>query len=140
MHTTTVMRTRISILTGLCLMAVAGCGGQSEADYIPSESAARDALSASLTAWQSGQALGPVKLGDVSIDTFDARWQAGKKLTSFEILREEPAEGPKKFVVSITLEGDAAPQEQIYLVVGNNPLLVFRQQDYDKASGMGGGG
>lgn len=117
-----------------------GCG-KSDADYIPSETIARDALSASLTSWQSGQALGTLKVGEAAVDTFDARWRDGKKLETFEIVSEIPTtEGPKKFTVKLKMADDKESIEDTYLVVGNNPLLVFRQQDYDKASGMGGGG
>ena len=35
--------------------------------------------------------------------------------------------------------GGKEEPEVTYLVIGNNPLMVFRKQDYDKASGVGGG-
>lgn len=117
---------------------IPGCGSGEE-KYIPSESTAREALDAALTAWKSGQAHGTVKSFAVPIDTFDARWQAGGKLETFEVVREEAFEGPRKFVVNMKLVDDKSAEEVVYLIVGNDPLLVFRQQDYDKASGMGNG-
>ena len=37
------------------------------------------------------------------------------------------------------LADDKEEQEVTYLVVGKDPLLVFRKEDYNKASGKGGG-
>ena len=121
----------------LALLA-SGCG-TSDRKYIPSPSTARGALEAALNAWKSGAAHGTVKGFQVPVDTFDARWQAGKQLESFEVLREEPSDGPKTFVVKMKLADDKEQQEVTYLVVGKNPLLVFRREDYNKASGTGGG-
>ena len=121
----------------LFLLAI-GCG-ESDRKYIPSQSTARGALEAALKAWKSGAAHGTVKSFQVPVDTFDARWQAGKKLEQFEILREEPSEGPKTFVAKMKLADDKEEQEVTYLVLGKDPLLVFRKEDYNKASGMGGG-
>ena len=36
------------------------------------------------------------------------------------------------------LEEDKEENEVKYFVVGKDPLLVFREQDYNKASGTGG--
>ena len=121
----------------LFLLAL-GCG-ESDRKYIPSQSTARGALEAALKAWKSGAAHGTVKSFQVPVDTFDARWQAGKALERFDILREEPSEGPKTFVVKMKLADDKEEQEVTYLVLGKDPLLVFRKEDYNKASGVGGG-
>lgn len=126
------------VLLSCAAVSVAGCG-TGEEKYIPSESTAREAVDAALTAWKSDQAHGTVKTFAVPIDTFDARWQAGKKLETFEFVREEQSDGHRKFIVKMKLIDDKVAEEVTYLVVGNAPLLVFRQQDYDKASGMGGG-
>ena len=127
---------RVASLT--LFMLVLGCGA-SDRKYIPSQSTARGALEAALKAWKSGAAHGTVKSFQVPVETFDARWQAGKKLEQFEILREEPSEGPKTFVVKMKLADDKEEQEVTYLVLGKDPLLVFRKEDYNKASGVGGG-
>ncbi|MEK6258300.1 MAG: hypothetical protein AABP62_06730 [Planctomycetota bacterium] len=121
----------------MAILAI-GCG-ETDRKYIPSESTARGALEAALNAWKSGAAHGTVKGFQVPIDTFDARWQAGKKLDEFEVLREEPSDGPKTFVVKMKLADEPNHSEITYLVVGKDPLLVFRREDYNKASGMGDG-
>lgn len=120
------------------IFALVGCGG-SDSDYLPSTTAARAALEASLNKWKAGDSLATISTGPVPIDTFDARWRDGDKLESFEILREELVEGRPTFNVKTKLADVAEPTEDTFIVVGNNPLLVFRKQDYDKAGGTGGG-
>ena len=115
-----------------------GCGGPPEKKYIPQANMARGALEAALGHWKSGAKHGPVEDFTVPVNVFDARWQNGKKLESYEILDEVPSDGPKIFLVKMKLEEDKEEAEIKYHVVGKDPLLVFREQDYNKASGTGG--
>lgn len=121
------------------MFSLTGCGDSSEAKYVPSEASATEALNAALQAWQNGQAHGTITSFKVPIDTFDARWQAGEKLEKFEVIRIEQLDQHKAFVVKVKLANDQEELEDTYVVIGNNPLMVFRKQDYDKASGVGGG-
>ncbi len=130
-------------LTGsICIVAILwmtiGCSGAPEKKYLPASGTARGALDAALKKWKSGEAHAPVTGFSVPIDVFDARWQKGKKLESYEILSEEESDGPKTFIVKMKLDEDKEEKEVKYLIVGKNPLLVFREQDYNKASGTGG--
>lgn len=85
-------------------------------------------------AWKSGQTLATIP-GDVPVETFDARWRDGQKLSSFDLLSEETVEGRPTFRVRIPLTGGDAV-EDTFVVVGSNQLLVFRKQDFDKAGGL----
>lgn len=120
------------------LAVLAGCGGTSEKTYIPVPEAARTALTAALTAWQSGQAKpGSIAKASPAIEVVDSQWRSGQKLKAFEILQEVPTtEGPKRFQVKLTLEGTSSPLETVYLVVGKDPLYVFREADYQPPNGM----
>lgn len=129
----------IAIALSTSFFPTAGCGGSGEAKYLPSEDTAKEALNAALKAWQGGQAHGTVKTYNVPVDTFDARWQAGKTLEKFEVVRTEALDNHKAFIVKMKLTDEEEEQEVTYLVIGNDPLMVFRKQDYDKASGVGGG-
>lgn len=121
-------------------VAVSGCGKASHDQFVPQATSARAALETALKAWQSGAAYDTIKSATPAVQPFDARWQSGAKLKSFEIVREMPQEGqePKKFEVRVELEG-AESITDAYLVLGKDPLHVFREQDYQKASGVGGG-
>jgi hypothetical protein len=114
-----------------------GCSGAPEKKYIPSADAARTTLETALEHWKSGAKHGRID-DKIAIDVFDARWQNGRKLESYEILDEEISEGPKIFVVKMKLDEDKQEKEVKYYIVGKNPLMVFREQDYQKASGTGG--
>ena len=132
-------RILIAIALSTPLFLNVGCGGSGEAKYLPSEDVAKEALNAALKAWQGGQAHGTVKTFAVPVDTFDARWQAGKALEKFEVVRTEALENHKAFIVKMKLTDEEVEQEVTYIVIGNDPLMVFRKEDYDKASGVGGG-
>ena len=127
-------RRMLNVALVMTALTVAGCGGSPEAKYLPDSSAARSALELVLNAWKDGKPFGSNKLNDIPVETFDARWRDGGKLESFEILGEETVEGRPTFKVRIQIQ-KAQPIEDVFLVVGNNPLMVFRKQDFDKAGG-----
>lgn len=116
-------------------LLLVGCGGNSTSKYIPASTTAREALTTALTAWQSGTAYGPLEQANPKINVFDARWQAGKELQTFEILEEVPGQEHPEFKVRMQLQGQ--PEEVLtYRVVGLDPLLIFRDADYQRATGM----
>ena len=124
----------LCLAVALCFMT--GCG-TSVKKYTPSADSAREALDAALEKWKSGATHATVDDYRVPIDVFDARWQNGKKLESYEILGEETSEGPAKvFTVKMKLDEDKEEKEVKYYIVGIDPLNIFREQDYNKAGGM----
>ncbi len=125
----------LRVIGGLTvLLFTAGCGN-STARYIPAAAKARAALHTALETWKSGTAHGPIQTSKPAINVFDARWQAGKKLESFEILEEITGKEQPQFKVKLKLAG-VEEETATYLVVGMDPLLVFRDADYRKATGM----
>ena len=122
----------------LALLLAAGCSNNPSVEsFTPPKDAARDALTAALDAWQSGQAK-PGEIEDVTptVQMNDPRWAKGAKLKSYEIVEELPGDSPRKFSVKLTLEGEAAPAEITYVVVGKQPLWVMPQEEYDRGAGM----
>lgn len=112
-----------------------GCGGSGTARYVPTSSTARKALETALETWKSGAAHGPITSSKPTINVFDARWQAGGKLESYTIIEEVEGEEHPQFTVRLQLAGQ--PEETLaYRVIGIDPLLVFRDVDYKKATGM----
>jgi hypothetical protein len=123
---------------GVVCWALSGCGtGRSEMDILPAEAKARAALETALAAWKSGQACGHVEGDAQGIEVVDRVWQAGGKLTSFEILRADDKPGPRWFAVKINLKNAREPQEVRYAVLGLDPLWVYREEDYNRSCGMG---
>lgn len=126
-------RSQVGLL--LVVIAVTGCSSDPTTDYIPDSTDARTALETALTAWQSGAAHGPITTSSPTLNVFDARWQAGQKLEKFEILEELPGKDRPEFQVRMQLAGK--PEETLtYLVIGIDPLQIFRDADYKRATGM----
>lgn len=125
---------RVMIIAASMVMLF-GCTGGSTDRYIPASANARSALETALKTWQSGEKHAPITSSKPEINVFDARWQAGKKLESFEILEEVAGQTPPQFKVRLKVAGQ--PEETTtYLVVGIDPLHVFRDADYQKTIGM----
>ena len=117
----------------LALLALPSCGGPS---MNPAADRARSALEASLNAWREGKRPGNVAGADPPVQVADNDWSNGRKLTAFEILREQPSEADKRFVVKLTYANPAATTEAVYVVLGASPIAVFREEDYARLLNM----
>lgn len=116
-----------------------GGGGKDPKAYVPSSADAQQALTMSLDAWKASAAHDPVgKLASgVKVKAIDLDWAEGKKLASYSGLKEIPGAGvgPKNF--SVKLKYQEGPEiDATYLVVGIDPLQVFRDKDYERYFGM----
>lgn len=128
---------RLLALSGWLLFLV-GCspGGKVE-DFTPPADNARKALEAALNHWQAGNKPGTVPGTSPTVEVVDAKWKAGQKITAYEILGEDSTgPGPRTFKVRVTL-ALGPPLEVRYVVVGIDPLWVYRDEDFKKASGAG---
>ena len=131
------------LLRQLALMVVlavaAGCsrGGKVE-DFTPAAANARKALESALGHWQGGGQPGAVPGTSPGVEVTDAKWKAGLKLKAYEITGEETPDGvgPRFFKVRLTPATGAAVETR-YAVLGIDPLLVYRDEDYQKLSGTG---
>ena len=112
-----------------------GCQSKSVENYKPASETSRKAIENALNHWKAGNSHGPITGLTPPINVFDARWQTGSKLESFEILDEVKGKQAPCFRVKLKLAGKKEETTE-YLVVGIDPLLVFRDVDYAKASGM----
>ena len=128
------------LLALLLVLSAAGCsgGGSRVEDFTPAEANARKALEAALNHWQGGGQPGTVPGTTPVVEVTDSKWKSGQKLKSFEITGEEPSSGPgpRFFKVKLTPPTGAAVETK-YAVLGIDPLLVYRDEDYQKLSGMG---
>lgn len=126
------------VFVGLFLLPVApGCGGGAGA-YTPDPVTARRALESALTAWQNGSKPDQLATASPPVNVVDGEWQAGKSLERFEVGGEENSEGAaKRFAVTLTMK-KATPGEvkTEYVVVGRDPVWVYRAEDYDRFTNM----
>jgi hypothetical protein len=131
----TTITTRLRVFAPTLLLSFLGlaCGGPS---INPKTTQARSALETSLDAWRAGKK--PIELAraDPPVQIADNEWNNGRKLASYEILREEPSSIDKRFAVKLTYAGSADASEVRYIILGAQPLLVFREEDYARTLNM----
>jgi hypothetical protein len=128
------IRRRAALAAALAvLLVVPACGGPS---MNPAADHARAALEASLNAWREGKKTGNIEGTDPPVQAVDNDWSNGRKLTAFEVLREQPSESDKRFAVKLTYANQAAPIEAVYVVVGASPIGVYREEDYARMLNM----
>ncbi|MFO0937179.1 MAG: hypothetical protein U0798_11770 [Gemmataceae bacterium] len=121
------------------LMLLAGCSAKGKVtDFTPNETNARKALEAALNQWQNGGPAGPIQNTDPKVEVTDSKWKSGLALKSYEITGEEPwaKVGPRFFTVRLTM-AKGNPVETKYAVLGIDPLLIYRDEDYQKLTGTG---
>jgi len=118
------------------LIALIGCGktGKVE-DFTPGADTARKALTAALDHWVAGNKPGTVPGTKPAVEVVDTPWKGGQKLKSYEILSESAqGSGPRTFNVRLTPDKGSSIETQ-YMVIGIDPLWVYRKEDFAKLSG-----
>jgi hypothetical protein len=108
-----------------------GCGPRAP-NYVPPRDASRQAVETALNAWQNGGAVGKtIETASGRVQTVDSGWGKGRKLASYEILEEvSRPDGKRCFKARLHLLKPQGTEEVHYIVVGKEPLWVFREEDY----------
>jgi hypothetical protein len=117
---------------GWLVVSTVGCGGRGGYErYVPPEPAARAALEAALTSWQNDAPLTGGAAGGPKVEFLDSHRPPGQKLRGFEVLGEVMAEGPRCFVVRLSLDNPRAEEKIRFCVLGVDPLWVMRQEELE---------
>lgn len=129
--------TEIVLCAGL---ALPGCGGGAKA-FAPRAASAREALDAALTAWKNGERPDTLASRSPVLHAVDSHWRSGQSLQSFEVVKEEPGDGVQRFSVKLTTKDGGAKSKDVqaeatYVVVGRDPVWVYRDEDYARLLGM----
>jgi len=107
-----------------------------DTDFFPSPQTAHTAVETVLNAWKDGKGYGPVSDVKPSLGVDDPSWRDHEKLLDFTILREEGGtNSPATVIVQLSVEGQK-PREVRYLVTGQDPLWVQREDTASSQSGM----
>ena len=116
----------------LAALLLSGCAGRDALweRYVPEPELARRALTEALGAWQRGESAGRVTGAGPSIQVVDTHRVTAQRLERYEVLGEILGDGPRSFSVRLTLENPPDVRCVRYLVVGIDPLWVFREDDY----------
>jgi hypothetical protein len=125
------------VVFGVLAALASGCGSSNGdySRYVPSEGSARQALEAALAAWQRGEPPGKLASTSPAVEVVDTKRPEGQKLVRFEIFKDEPAEGPRWFTVRLVFEPQGEAEAR-YVVVGHDPIWVFRDTDYAQVETM----
>src|SRR3954447_16569838 len=127
------MRPRLLFLP-LIATALAGCWGGSAP--LASADAARRALQESLDAWKAGRPASSLLAEKPSIEAVDFEWKAGRVLTDYTLGDEAPGQGTRTFSATLTLKGGPAPKAVRYMVLGLDPVRIYRDEDFNRAMNM----
>jgi hypothetical protein len=114
-------------------LALCGCGGPSIA---PSSGRAGSALAAALDAWKAGAPCGPVAGQAPPVIAVDSAWQSGRSLASYEILGPVAGADPPRLRARLALAAPDATEEVVYVLVGADPLYVYREADFGRMMNM----
>lgn len=123
------------VLIGIAAGAITlGCGrADTSARFVPAEETARAAIAAGLDAWKTGTPAGEVPGTKPLVYVVDSYREPKEKLASYEILGEVPGDAPRCFAVDLRFEPPRTEKVR-YVVVGVDPLWVFRMEDYQLLS------
>ena len=114
------------------ISSLPGCQkARTNADFIPSPSQSQDALRAALEAWKAGQPSGPVAGTSPVVHVTDSSRVSSQTLDDYQILGEVPGNAPRCFAVKLKLSDPVEEKRERYVIVGIDPLWIFRHEDYD---------
>ena len=120
----------------LGLAALLGCGQPGDERFLPPPSQAEDALNLVLDAWRSGQEKQQLfelttATEPVQVHITDSHRKVGQRLTDFRILGEVLGRKPRYYTVQLDLENPIETQKVRFVIVGIDPIWIFREDDYD---------
>ena len=121
----------IAVLLGLSgLLYVSGWLGEAK-NFVPPSEVARSAVKQGLEAWQSGAMSGEIAGTKPLIVVTDVKRKPSQLLEHFEILGETPGRAGRTFAVQLQLSKPIESVKTEYIVVGIDPLWVFRREDFE---------
>lgn len=130
MRTLTQLAPRFRVLLAVVAVGTLGCGDRS-GSYTPDLNLAEAAVRGALDAWKAGLPPGELPDSKPVVHVTDGGRKAGQTLEGYELLGETRSESGRAFAVRLRL---ANPKEDVrtqYVVVGIDPVWVFRNEDYE---------
>lgn len=116
------------------VLLLAGCGRTDPAaKFVPSQADAAAAIAAALDAWKAGGPVGEVPGTEPLVHVVDSYRRGGESLAGYEILGEVPADAPRCYAVELRFVPPRTEKAR-YVVVGIDPLWVFRMEDFQLIS------
>ena len=107
-----------------------GCHDRTQ-DFVPPSQTAQSALTRALETWQAGGTAGDVAGSKPAIYVTDTNRKAAQKLVQFRILGETHGLSGRTYAVDLQFESPPEHLKVEYIVVGIDPIWVFRREDYE---------
>ena len=130
-------RSAILSASAFLLLGVGGCGNG--VSLSPSDDVARAALQSALQSWREGGKPGTLAGTDPAVQVLDTPWSQGERLESYEVLGKEAGPAEKRFSVRLSFAKPERTEEVEYYVLGQSPVMVFRDEDYQRNINMENG-
>jgi hypothetical protein len=124
---------RGALLVAAALAACAcGCARSNAARFTPSAQTATKCVETVLAAWRDGRPLDALATEKPAIHVVDTHRRPEQRLQTFEVLSKSPASAAGwTYVVRLTFDQPAEAVRARFVVVGVDPIWVFRKEDYD---------
>ena len=130
------VRQRMTVFCLSLVWMIAGCGISPRTDatkdanesYVPSAAQAEAALRAVCEAWRQDVPPGMIPGATPAVYITDTFRKPSEKLVDYRILGEVPSDRKRCIAVELRFEPERAERTR-FLVVGIDPLWVFRQED-----------
>ncbi len=119
----------ISMLV-LLVLTTGGCGTKTP-NYTPSLETAEDAVRGGLDKWKVGEPPGELPGTHPLVHVTDGGRKPGQTLESYQILGETHGASGRTIAVTLHLNNPVEVLKVRYIVLGIDPLFVFRQEDFD---------
>jgi len=123
----------IWVVAGAC-----ACGCRDEPSgfdrFVPEAGTARAAVAAALESWRKGDPQDVVVAKRPEVHVVDKQRRPGQRMTAYDMIGEFSAENARGFAVRLTFDDTEEKPIVRYLVVGTDPIWVFRQEDYEMIS------
>jgi len=122
---------RIGLGSAIVVTVGFGCSRtQRNEEFIPREEVALAALQSYLRAWSAGSTTQAVPDTNPPVMVVDELRLKGRTLMAYKVLGPVPADAPLCFAVQLNLGNPAEEVRERYVVVGLDPLWVWRYDDY----------
>jgi hypothetical protein len=120
-------------LAAVIAVVCGNCGGEPvKSDrFVPAPEVCRAAVEAVLVDWKEGRPAAPIDRLAVMVNVVDQHRKQGQALAKYEILGETPSVSGRCLVVRLKYAEPEGEETARYVVVGIDPLWVFRQEDLD---------
>ena len=123
------IRRRAACFVALGLL---GCSTSPEPiSIVPDSAKGRQAVEAAMATWKAGHAAGVVEPTSPRVLVIDTHRKPGQRLDGFEVLGESADSRGRTFQVRLALNGPDERPVVGFLVVGIDPVNVFRAEDYE---------